>query len=121
MATASLDVDEPPKRGGGVKIPGRLNAAKIPKALEKLDFILSLVVPPEALGNKALFTNGARKFWIQTILPIRSCLEKHFSGDKEMFLAQWSYKGRFTHSMFYSEKCSGVGARCSVGLVAYMP
>jgi hypothetical protein len=90
------------RRGGNMEFVGYKDIGDLKNPLEKLVKILHLFA--EAPTNLNVMTEPCRKFYYETLLPVRNCHLNHCNGSNEEFLRRWP---KFAHSKFGERKCSG--------------
>ena len=95
------------KRGGHFDFVGRNELQSIQNPKEKLQKILHFYsCIPE---NHRDMSESARNF-ANNIIPVVSCLNKHFQGDLDAFVSKWKV---IPHYSFKKVCCHGGDAHCS--------
>jgi hypothetical protein len=77
-------------------------------AKEKVDCLLSIAKAREQQRRK--LTSGASSFVKRCLNPTVACLNKHFGGSVENFLAKWP---DYQHTTFLDKCCNGKGETCA--------
>lgn len=101
--TQMIPEPQPKPRGGSNNMPGRLDLRRMQCASRKLDLLIEL--HGQIPASKTELTEGARYFVERQLTPVIGCLQYHFNGDKEAFLA--NYGGKLNHSQFEKQMCRG--------------
>lgn len=59
------------------------------------------------------FSNGMRIFYIQTLVPVMTCLQNHHHDDDAKFLTAWA-KRKYRHNKFKNLCCGEYGSLCGL-------
>ncbi|KAJ3205316.1 hypothetical protein HDU67_008921, partial [Dinochytrium kinnereticum] len=89
------------RRGGDLVLHDRCKLKTARNGVEKVRVLLK--IRKEALTVISRLANGDRQFYLKQLLPVLSCLDKHFNGDVERFVEHW--KGNIKPSVFKQNNC----------------
>ncbi len=97
----TTNVNRPRRRRGGSITIDR-SGVKTKKGMERLEELIR--IHEELPEERNELDEGSRNFVIQTVDPIIKCLENHFDGDRDAFIAKWKLDAGISR---WKSKCDG--------------